>query len=224
MLRSGTLRVAARLGDLSLEAVSTDRGADSLGTLLAIEGDELADFSYETYDATDEETFPGYNSSVVLKAGSLKFTFLEKPVRELYGWALKFARMKAIYDAASQAAVQRASEVTRLHYDIVVSTPIIVLPETSDPGADTLVLRLGEIVAKNQYLGDPHDTSTIEASLSGISVTSEITLDEQKASIQMVKDIAITATVKQAGKRSPDQQADTDVSEPRVRANLTGLR
>ncbi|ORX35977.1 putative late endosome to vacuole transport-related protein [Kockovaella imperatae] len=211
-LRSGTLRVAARLGDLSLEDVSTARNpADHSRALLSIEGQELADFSYETFDPTDEETFPGYNSSVVLKAGSLKFTFLEGPVRDLYVFALKFARMKAIYDAASQAAVQRASEVTRMHYDIVVNTPIIILPSNASPEADRLVLRLGEIVAKNQYLGDPNDNSTIEASLNGISITSEIVMEEKMASVQMVKDVAITANVKQIGKRAGDQEADTEI-------------
>jgi vacuolar protein sorting-associated protein 13A/C len=165
MLRSGTLRVGARLGNISLEDLSEETVAEpSFKKLLSIEGGELADFSYETYDPTDKETFPGYNSSVNLRAGSLKFTFMEGPIRDLYAFALKFARMKAVYDAASQAAVQRASEVTRMHYDVVVKTPIIVLPRDGLESPDRLVLRLGEIVAKNEYLGDAQDTATIDAS------------------------------------------------------------
>jgi vacuolar protein sorting-associated protein 13A/C len=216
MLRSGTLRIGARLGNISLEDLSEETVASpDFKKLLAIEGEELADFSYETFDPTDKETFPGYNSSVNLRAGSLKFTFMEKPVRDLYTFALKFARMKAIYDAASQAAVQRASEVTRMHYDIKVKTPIIVLPRDGLTSPDLIVLRLGEIAAQNQYLGDPRDTSTIEASLSGINVASEITVDGTKGVIQMVDDVKITANIKQAGNndhRADNKKADMAVS------------
>jgi vacuolar protein sorting-associated protein 13A/C len=216
MLRSGTMRVGARLGNISIQDLTEGEvAAPEFKNLLSIEGEELADFSYETFDPTDKETFPGYNSSVNLRAGSLKFTFMEKPVHDLYAFALKFARMKAIYDAASQAAVQRASEVTRMHYDIVVKTPIIVLPKDGVVSPDLIILRLGEIVAKNQYLDDPSATSTIEASLSGINVASEITVDGKKGVIQMVDDVEITASVQQAANndhRADAKKADMTVS------------
>ena len=215
MLRAGTLRIGARLGNISLEDLSDDAVATpEFKKLLAIDGEELADFSYETFDPTDQETFPGYNSSVNLRAGSLKFTFMEKPVRDLYTFAMKFARMKAVYDAASQAAVQRASEVTRMHYDVVVKPPIIVLPRDGLTSKDILILKLGEIVAQNQYLGDPSDTSTIKAGLRGINVASEMEWDGKLARIQMVDDVAITADIKQVGSaehRTDACHADTKV-------------
>jgi vacuolar protein sorting-associated protein 13A/C len=216
MLRGATLRVGARLGNISLEDLSEEAvGVPAFKKLLAIEGEELADFSYETFDPSDKETFPGYNSSVNLRAGSIKFTFMERALRDLYAFALRFARMKAVYDAASQAAVQRASEVTRIHYDVAVKTPILVLPRDGLTAPDVLILRLGEINAKNQYLGDPDDTSTIDASLRGINVAAEISVGEKKASMQMVDDVAVTARVKQAGgksHRSDPHHADTEVS------------
>ncbi|EIW72804.1 hypothetical protein TREMEDRAFT_25659 [Tremella mesenterica DSM 1558] len=225
ILRAGTLRVAARLGSLSLADLSEGPTAlPEFKKLLSIEGDELADFSYETFDPSDKETFPGYNSSVNLRAGSLKFTFMEKPMQDLYVWALKFARMKAVYDAASQAAVQRASEVTRMHYDVVIKTPIIVLPRHGLDSPDILILRLGEITAKNKYLGDPNDTSTLNASLSGISVTSQLYVEEQPADLQMVDDVTISASVKQAGgtsHRSDPHQADTEVTLHMSDVNLS---
>jgi len=216
MLRAGTLRVGARLGALSLEDLTESAVADpAFKKLLAIEGGDLADFSYETFDPSDTETFPGYNSSIHLRAGSFKFTFMEQPIRDLMIWATKFATMKAVYDAASQAAVQRASEVTRIHYDVVVKTPIIVLPRDGLVSHDRLVLQLGEIVANNQYLGDANDMATIEAGLSGINVTSEIVVDDKKSSLQMVNNVAITAKIKQAGgkaHRINPERADTEVS------------
>ena len=216
MLRAGTLRVGARLGALSLEDLTESSVADpAFKKLLAIEGGDLADFSYETFDPSDTETFPGYNSSIHLRAGSFKFTFMEQPIRDLMTWATKFATMKAVYDAASQAAVQRASEVTRIHYDVVVKTPIIVLPRDGLVSHDRLVLQLGEIVAKNQYLGDANDTATIEAGLSGINVTSEIMIEDKKTALQMVNNVAITAKIKQVGgkdHRADPERADTEVS------------
>ena len=227
LLRNGSLRIGARLGDLMLEDTSSQQVANpEFKRLLSIEGEELADFSYETYDPTDEETFPGFNSSIHLRAGSLKFTFLEGPIRALYVFAMKFARMKALYDTASQAAVQRASGVTRMRYDIVVKTPIIVLPENGVSSKDLLNLRLGQIIAKNNYLGDASDTSTIKASISGINVSSEIWVDDKQAVVQMIEDVAITAKVKQAGKRAagtksqiPDEEITTEMSE--VKLSLT---
>lgn len=217
MLRNGTMRVGSRIGNLSFEDLSEDQVANpAFKKLLAIEGGELAEFRYETFDPTDSETFPGYNSSVYLRTGSLKFTFMDGPVRSLYGWALKFARLKAIYDTASQAAVQRASEVTRMHYDVVINTPIVVLPRDGILSEDRLVMRLGEIFAKNEYLGDPNDTASIDAGLRGISMSSEMVHDGKNATLKMVDDVAISASVKQAGGEShrPDpHHADTEVSQ-----------
>ena len=222
MLRAGTLRVAARLGRLSLEDVQVAREAkEPAKMLLSIEGEELADFRYETFDPADQETFPGYNSSVVLKAGSLKLTFLEHAIRQLYIFGMKFARMKAFYDAAREAAVQRVAEVTRMHYDINVKTPIILLPSSAESDADRLILRLGAIIAKNQYLGDANDTSTIEASLSGISVSSEITVEQKLAKLQMVQDITISGDVKQRSQHGGEQRAETEVRSVRWAGLLT---
>lgn len=214
LMRGGTMRVAARLGNISLEDTSNRSvAAPSFKQLLTIEGQELADFSYETFNPEDE-TFPGYNSSIHLRAGSLKFTYMQKPTHELYMFLLKFSKLKAYYDAASEAAVQRASEVTRMRYDVVVKTPIIVLPRDGANSSDSLILKLGEIVAKNKYLQDPHDTSTIEASLSGINATSEIEYEGKMNTLQLVNDVNINANIRQVGSsdHKDPHHADTEVS------------
>ena len=206
------MRVGARLGNLSLEDLSEYQVANpAFKQLLAIEGSELADFSYETFDPTDEETFPGYNSAVRLRTGSLKFTFMEAPVRNLYTWALKFARLKAVYDAASQAAANRAAEVTRMHYDVVIKTPILMVPRDGTTSEDALVFRLGEISAKNEYLTDAGETTTIDAGLRGINVTSDLVVDGKKTTLTMVDDVAITAAIRQVAKRTDARKADTQV-------------
>jgi vacuolar protein sorting-associated protein 13A/C len=220
LLRAGTLRVSARLGALSLEDLSQPSVADpAFKKLLAIEGGDLADFSYETFDPSDNETFPGYNSSIHLRAGSFKFTFMEQPIRDLLTWATKFAKMKAVYDAASQAAVQRASGVTRMHYDVVVKTPIIVLPRDGLVSPDRLVLRLGEIVGKNEYLGDAEDTCITNAGLSGINVSSEIETNAMRSSLQMINDVAITAKITEVGGQTHRDNLDRADQEASIAAS-----
>ncbi|CAK9783702.1 putative late endosome to vacuole transport-related protein [Cutaneotrichosporon oleaginosum] len=215
LLRGGTMRVAARLGNLSLLDTTDAKVADpAFKKLLTIEGGELADFSYETYNP-DDETFPGYNSLIHLRSGSLKFTFMEDTLHSLMVWLFKFGRMKAVYDQASQAAMQSASEVTRMRYDVVVKTPIIVLPSDGQTCKDCLILRLGEIFAKNNYLNDKMDTSTIEASLTGVSVLSEIHADGKAVNMQLVEDVGITANIKQIAPgehRTDPHQADTEIT------------
>ena len=94
--------------------------------------------------------------------------------------------------------------------------PIVVLPRDGLISGDMLVLRLGEIFAKNKYLGDPNDTATIDAGLRGISVSSEMFVEDAKETLKMVDDVAISATIKQAGgesHRSDPKRADTEVSK-----------
>lgn len=215
LLRGGTMRVAARLGNISLlDTTDAQVAQPAFKKLLTIEGEELADFSYETFNPNDD-TFPGYNSLIHLRAGSLKVTFIEETVHNLMVWLYKFGRMKAVYDQASQAAMQSAAEVTRMRYDVVVKTPILVLPSDGQHSKDIIILRLGEIVAKNNYLGDKHDTSTIEASLTGVNVLSEIHADGQAVNMQLVDDVGITANIKQASPgehRADPHQADTEIT------------
>ncbi|KAL1410608.1 Vacuolar protein sorting-associated protein 13 [Vanrija albida] len=222
LLRAGTMRVSARLGNISLEDTSSDQVASpEFKKMLTIEGEELADFSYETFNP-DDPTFPGYNSSILLRAGSLKFTFMEQGLHNLYTFALKFARMKAVYDAAQQAAVQRASEVTRMRYDIAVKTPIIILPRDGLTSPDVLVMKLGEIVARNQYLSDPNDTSTIDASLSGINVSSELYVDDKKANLQLIDDVTITAAIKQYG--NPEHRTDPHKADSEITTEMSDVK
>ncbi|GJN91455.1 hypothetical protein Rhopal_004478-T1 [Rhodotorula paludigena] len=153
LLRAPTIRVAARLGNLSLH---DDFSSNAPQEMLTIQGDELADFRYETYDPQDKTTYPGYDTSVHLRSGSLRFTFRSEPVHRILVFFTQFGRMKAVYDAATQAAAQRATEmqtmIPKMHYDIVVKTPILVFPHEEEGKTDDIVVaNLGEISLKNAF-------------------------------------------------------------------------
>jgi vacuolar protein sorting-associated protein 13A/C len=75
LLRGPTMRIAATLGDLSL----TDDSVllvqeESFKKLLSVEGDDVVDFSYETFDPTDHGTFPGYSSPCCSRVSSRSTT------------------------------------------------------------------------------------------------------------------------------------------------------
>ncbi|KAG8963047.1 hypothetical protein FRC03_003482 [Tulasnella sp. 419] len=192
-LRGNTMRVGARLGNLSLSDDSPITPADpSFKSLISIEGDELADFSYETFDPEDKVTFPGVNSSVYLRTGSLKATFLEEPLHDIYGFLIKFAKLKSLYDQATQVAVQKASEIERMKFDVVVKSPILLLPCSPSDSGDLLVMKLGEIQASNSYVGP---VGTIKAGLHGIRLTSRMMHKGERCKLKIIEDVGISAEI-----------------------------
>lgn len=192
LLRGPFMRVAAQLGNLSL---TDDYQSDNLPEyklLLSIEGDNLADFSYEKYDAS-ESTYPGYDSQVYLRTGSFRFVMVEDPVHRILRFLTKFARMKAVYDAATSAAAQSATEIqqqaNKMRYDILAKTPIIVLPRNGQ-SSDAIVANLGEMSVKNTFSKDKEESLThIEAGLRKIRLASLSGSGDAASEIQMLKDV-----------------------------------
>lgn len=155
-----TMRVNTKLGDLSLvDDVNLGVSEDSsIRRLITIQGDDLADFRYETFDSKNEKTYPGYDSSIYLRAGSIKVNFLEEPFRKIIEFLVKFGKMQAIYNAARQAAANQAQQLqqstSRIKLDVVINTPIVVFPSDVTPGQparDLITAYLGEIYAQNKF-------------------------------------------------------------------------
>lgn len=196
MLRSPTMRVAARLGNLSFV---DDFSSDKPRELLSIQGNEFVDFRYETYDPHDNATYPGHDTLVFLRTGSLRLTFVEEPVHRLLTFFSKFARMKAFYDAAAEAAAQRATEmqtqVSKMHYDILVRTPILVFPRETNLN-DEIVANLGEISLTNRFEEvEGNAVTKIEAGLRAIRLTSTLHSKGKPSSLQILYDVNIEVHV-----------------------------
>jgi vacuolar protein sorting-associated protein 13A/C len=123
VLLSDTMDVHVRLGSLSLSDDSgTETSSLDFKKLMFIEGDHLAEFRYVTFDPRNPETEKGINSSVSLAAASVTFHYLEQPLHDIYVFLLKLAKLKGLYDTATEVAVQRASDnrahgVQYLHKD-----------------------------------------------------------------------------------------------------------
>ncbi|SPO25926.1 related to VPS13 - involved in regulating membrane traffic [Ustilago trichophora] len=229
MLRGNTIRVAARLGSLLLYDNAKRSVADPhFKKLLSIQGDELADFTYETFDEADAASYPGYDSSIWLRSGSLKFTFVEEPIRDLLQFFSKFAQMKAVYDAATLAASNQASQlqerVDKMHYDVIIKTPIVVLPRSAD-SPDVMTANLGEIYAKNTFaVRDNKEAITkIEAGLRHIRLASRMRYGSQEYHVQMIDDVNISLDMIQSDRAGATPGTASDSPETQMVAKMSDV-
>ena len=227
LLGNNTMLVTGRLGSLNLIDDSEIHTIHSqFKQILSIEGNNFAEFSYQTFDPTDHETYTGVKSKVHLAAGSIKINFLEEPLHDIYLFLIKLARLKGVYDAATQAAVQRAQEIERMQFDVSVKTPIIVFPSDSAHSPDRLEMRLGELSASNSFDGP---LSTITAGLTGIQLTSDFGAFDGPSTLKIIDDTDIFARIGQTTgiDRSVDfNRPDSQVgsSTRRNTTQLTWLR
>lgn len=212
LLRGNTMSIGGRLGSLALSN-------DSLGPIsqpefkeiMSIEGNNFAEFKYQTFDPS-EAGYKGIQSSVSLSTASVKLYFLEQPLHDIYLFLVKLAKLKGLYDAATTVAVQRASEIQRMQFEISVKSPIVIFPSDITKSKDVLVMRLGEISAHNTY----DDTvSKILASLRGIQLVSKIYYGDEPSILKIIDDIDITSDIVQTG--GIDRSQDFDYPDTQVR-------
>lgn len=203
------MRITGRLGSLALHDDSQSHAAlAEFKEIMSIEGDNFAEFTYKTFEGEEKDANGGISSQFSLVAASVKLHFIEHALRSLYVFLVKLANLKGLYDAATQAAVQRASEIQRMQFEILVKSPIVVFPTDSASSTNAFTMRLGEISAKNKYEGLVNKTT---ASLHGIRLAS--TLNTQTP-LKIIDDIDIDTELVQTGgiDRAHDQALpDTQV-------------
>jgi vacuolar protein sorting-associated protein 13A/C len=240
-LDGGTMQIKARLGSLSLiDDINQGAPEDSpLRRLIAIEGDDLADFKYQTYDSNRHD-YPGFDSGIYLRAGSIKVNFLEEPFRKIMEFGVKFGRMQAIFNAARQAAANQATQVqesaSKMHFDIVMKTPILVFPRAmiDDRPRDTLTAYLGEIYASNKFVGvqsrrDTPPVNKISAGMRHIRLTTEFHYDEDESEeLEMIQKVDLDFKVRylehQSGIERPDLEVEGSVSPVNLRISQTQMK
>ncbi|KAF4635598.1 hypothetical protein G7Y89_g2500 [Cudoniella acicularis] len=238
-----TLRIAAKLGDLSL-LDDINQGASSesnLRKLVTIQGDDLADFRYETFDPESGKAYPGYDSSIYLRAGSIKLNFLEEPFRKIIDFLVKFGKMQAIFNAARQAAANQASQLqqsaSRIKFDVNVKTPIVVFPRVmvaGRPKRDLLTAYLGEIYAENKFvpLDDSKDSiiaMKLSAGIRNIRLTSDFHFPGDKTEeLELIDkvDLAFHMTYAEHTSKSkrPDMEIEGSMTDFNLRITQTQLK
>ncbi|ORZ00047.1 hypothetical protein BCR41DRAFT_313859 [Lobosporangium transversale] len=228
MMKSPTMRVNVKLGNFTL----VDDINPGKQQILAIQGEELADFAYETFNP-ESSSYPGYDASVFLRAGSLQLTFLEEPIRELLDFSTKFARMHVLYDSARNAAVNQAQALqttaSKFHFDVQICTPIVILPKDAK-SRNTIVANLGEISIRNEFADDAHieggflDQMKLE--IHSINLISQFYFNDTVQELQIIEDVDIDVDVIRAnhkdGLSRPDMELIGRMSD--VSMNLTELQ
>jgi vacuolar protein sorting-associated protein 13A/C len=233
-LMGKTMSVNARLGNLGL-VDDINQGVDeksSLRQLVSIQGDELADFRYETFDA-ESKSYPGHDTSIYLRAGSLKVNFVTEPFRKIMEFGVKFGKMQAIFNAAREAAANQASKVqesaSKMHFDIIVKTPIVAFPRmvvTESPERDLMTAYLGEIYASNKFvpLDDTKDAdiaNKLSAGVRNIRLTSKFHYNDDKSEeLELIDKVDIDFNITQAEHKTGRERPDTEIEGAMSNINL----
>jgi vacuolar protein sorting-associated protein 13A/C len=235
-LEAPTMKIGAHLGNLSL-IDDVNQGVPEkspLRQLVSIQGDELAHFQYQTYDS-ESSSYPGYDTSIFLRSGSLKVNFVTEPFRKIMDFGVKFGKMQAIFNAARQAAANQASQISesasKMHFDILIKTPIVVFPRmviTDEPEKDTISANLGEIYLKNEFVPLENESgktvigNKIASGIRNIRLTSWFHYDNDEAEeLQMIDkvdlDFQITYIDHFPGLKRPDVEIDGNMSDINLR-------
>ncbi|KAJ5606070.1 hypothetical protein N7510_008851 [Penicillium lagena] len=235
------MTIQSRIGSLTLvDDVNLGASEESdIRRLMTIEGDNFADFKYETFDP-ESDTYPGYDSEVYLRSGSIKINFLEEPYRKIINFLVKFGKMQAIFNAARQAAANQANQLqenaSRMRLDIVVKTPIVVFPRVvaDDRPRDTITAHLGEIYAKNEFvpMDDSKDSPAVNVISTGvrnIRLTSNLHFNggvsEELEMIQKVNlEFSICYLEHQTDNSRPDMEVEGSLSPINLRISQSQLK
>lgn len=236
-----SMLIQSRIGSLTLiDDVNTGAKKNSdLRRLLTIEGDNFADFKYQTFDPESSD-YPGYDSEVFLRSGSIKINFLEEPYRKIINFLVKFGKMQAIFNAARRAAANQANQLqenaSRMRFDVVVMTPILVFPGAmnEDRPYDTVTAHLGEIYAKNTFVPldeEPESPAVnlISSGIRNIRLTSKFHyaggVVEELEMIQKVNlDFSICYLEHQQGNPRPDMEIEGTMSPINLRVSQKQLK
>ncbi|KAI7147019.1 vacuolar protein sorting-associated protein 13, partial [Hortaea werneckii] len=242
-LAGKTMQIGGRLGNLGLvddvnQGVSED---SALRQLVSIQGDELMDFRYETFDP-ESSSYPGHDTTIFLRSGSIKVNFVTEPFRKIMEFGVKFGKMQAIFNAARQAAANQASKVqestSKMHFDIVIKTPIVAFPRmvvTENPQRDMMTAYLGEIYANNKFVpleegnADSQTANKLSAGIRNVRLTSTFNYaDDKSEELEMIDkvglDFNITQIEHEPGLERPDMEIEGSMSNINLRITEAQLK
>jgi vacuolar protein sorting-associated protein 13A/C len=208
VIMDGQVNVAAKFANFTLTdnltkptTANDQKKLSNSNQLLTIQGDELIDLRYNSYINDGREGYPGYDHALYIRMGSAQFNFLEQPIHQFMEYLSKFAEMKSTYDMARQAALESAQQLgqaaTKMHFDVVIETPVVLFPELHQNASDVVVAHLGEIWASNSFIDEADGCiNTIKAGLRAINLTSKFNFGQQVQTLPMVDDIDLNFDIK----------------------------
>ncbi|KAI7863890.1 hypothetical protein BDF14DRAFT_1998124 [Spinellus fusiger] len=155
-LLPNSLKVVGKIGNFTLsdDTVHSSEDINSSSTVhvLSVLGDELMNFTYQTFDPLKD--YPGYDQELFMRMESFQFLLTES-VKPTLAFLSEFLAMKTVYDAARNAAFETAQQIqetsARFHFDVAIKSPVVVFPVGENTKTDKVVARLGEIRAINRF-------------------------------------------------------------------------
>ncbi|KAK2733181.1 hypothetical protein FQN57_002273 [Myotisia sp. PD_48] len=238
-LAGSTMQIASRIGSLTLfDDISRNSQQTPVRRLMSIEGEDFADFSYKFFDSA-HKNYPGYDSEVILRSGSIKINFIDEPYRRIINFLVKFGKMQSLFNAAREAAANQATQIQestlRIRFDILVMTPILVFPRTTDDTGprDYITAHLGEISASNKFidLDDEHGSRLVNVITIGvrhIRLTSTFYFaNDISEELEMIENVDLTFDIDYTKHRSqpciPTMKTDGSISPVNLRISQMQL-
>lgn len=228
------MEVRGKLGALSLfDDSNHGLPRDSMfRSLISIEGDNLAEFTYKTYDGASNEHL--YQSSIEFATAATKINFVEDAFLKIFSFLSKFQKMKAIYDTAREAAVNQANQIdtgNQIKMDFLVKAPIIhfpklVNPDSNDTICDDLVVELGDLYLTNDFV--VHESTLhniIRSGIKNVNVSSELNFDEVTQKGKIIHDLDINFEIDYVDQMVEDvPTCKVKASMPQIDMELTELQ
>jgi vacuolar protein sorting-associated protein 13A/C len=122
--------------------------------IISIVGEELADFTFKTYDQNDPG-FPGYTQKFDLRMAAIQI-FVTDSIKSTLTFLQEFLAMVNASDATTNAPVETAQQSQNqnngFHYDVIIKSPVLIISAGENKKTDTLVANLGEIRANNKFI------------------------------------------------------------------------
>ncbi|ORY51917.1 hypothetical protein BCR33DRAFT_712120 [Rhizoclosmatium globosum] len=190
--KQGRMLISGRLGNLSIiDNVLRQTTGRISRHLLTIEGSEVADFDYETFNS-NLPGYPGYDSFLRFHAASARLTFFSPLLHELSSFLNEFFKMHMIMDAARKAVEYQ--EVTgKMRYDLDIASPIIEFPDTQFVSDKSILMYLGKISARNEFkiCHDGSNSSSVVASILAMKLVSNFPVNNKDNYVAMMDDVNI---------------------------------
>lgn len=172
-----SMKLNATIGGFSL----IDNFRTAPQKLISIQGDDLGNLHYETFDP--ETNIRPYGSEFMFETKSLIVWFMEDSFNRLYTFLSQFQQMKYVYDQAREAALDQANNVEypdNTKFQILIRAPIIIFPKVLDPRTnkyDSITANLGEISIVNKFdVEDDITFNLMTASLRNTKISSSFHL------------------------------------------------
>lgn len=226
------MEVTGKLGALSLHDESNEGSPrDSLlRKLVSMEGDNLAEFTYKTFD--NETNKEHYNTLIEFKTGSTTINFIEDALSKILNYLSQFQRMKAIYDRARDAAINQASQIdnaNNIKFNFLLKAPTIVFPKLVDASEnkfDTMTAHLGELYASNEFIEDADGLKNIiQSGLGNIRLSSKYHFDDMLQASELVQGLDISFKVDYADEYVENKPTFIiDGKMPELEMHLTELQ